>query len=531
MATSTYKGFIKDWQGNKILPITRGELVLDKDGKIALNSEYFLAGYNGSNNPGLVTAAERAMLSTGSTNGAVSIGSLAEKLDHINKGLQFNESQLKFYNDSGTATPIKITADPLNGITLNPNIQNNTVSLGLTRLGSGTTISKIIKNITVDAYGRVTSVSGEALTNNDLPETISNKKFNNCTTQEEEIPENTPLAIVNKAYVDKKFTAANTIATGALKFGGTIRSQSDVTNCLNKDHWYNYYKITAGFDLNTDNFYEPLEITSVSVKAGDTIIIYPVNNVAKIVYIPSGDDITTITVKNQDKSPVLREKIGNVTFSFSPVFTVEASSSNSKTALITLPQVTTALDGYLSKGDYAEFKSYGKSSYKSSLTTQAGLYNIGKLTLGNTEYTIQGINNESKLTLENGDNNLALNPKLKFKETGQNDVNITLQGQAGISIQKAGDSIQIGANIEDTSKKYLTTNENNQLKVVIGDYDISSKTVIDGLVDYGTFYELVQSVGQTTIFETISYSLSGTDDTKYQYGNAKLKAAVNVINI
>jgi hypothetical protein len=32
------KGFIKDWQGNTILPITRAELVLDVDGKVALQS-------------------------------------------------------------------------------------------------------------------------------------------------------------------------------------------------------------------------------------------------------------------------------------------------------------------------------------------------------------------------------------------------------------------------------------------------------------------------------------------------------------
>jgi hypothetical protein len=36
---TTYKGFIKDLQGNKILPITRAELVLDSLGKIALFSE------------------------------------------------------------------------------------------------------------------------------------------------------------------------------------------------------------------------------------------------------------------------------------------------------------------------------------------------------------------------------------------------------------------------------------------------------------------------------------------------------------
>jgi hypothetical protein len=66
------KGFIKDWQGNHILPITRGELVLDVDGNVALASNQFLAGSlkdaNGNGLPGLITAAERAMLN-GSANG------------------------------------------------------------------------------------------------------------------------------------------------------------------------------------------------------------------------------------------------------------------------------------------------------------------------------------------------------------------------------------------------------------------------------------------------------------------------------
>ena len=43
MGTIT-KGFIKDWNGNKMLPITRGELVLDVEGNGALTSNLFLAG-------------------------------------------------------------------------------------------------------------------------------------------------------------------------------------------------------------------------------------------------------------------------------------------------------------------------------------------------------------------------------------------------------------------------------------------------------------------------------------------------------
>ena len=36
MATTINKGFIKDISGNILLPITRAELLLDVDGKLAL---------------------------------------------------------------------------------------------------------------------------------------------------------------------------------------------------------------------------------------------------------------------------------------------------------------------------------------------------------------------------------------------------------------------------------------------------------------------------------------------------------------
>jgi hypothetical protein len=83
---ATNKGFIKDWQGNYILPITRGELVLDLDGNIALQSDKFLAE---KGHPGLVTSAERAILSSLTTNN--SVADVYNKIDYINKGLKFGE--------------------------------------------------------------------------------------------------------------------------------------------------------------------------------------------------------------------------------------------------------------------------------------------------------------------------------------------------------------------------------------------------------------------------------------------------------
>lgn len=69
------KGFIKDWSDNILLPITRGELVLDSNGIIAFHSEQFLAT---SEHPGLMTSAEKAMLA----------GSLGQYLKNIHLQIQ-----------------------------------------------------------------------------------------------------------------------------------------------------------------------------------------------------------------------------------------------------------------------------------------------------------------------------------------------------------------------------------------------------------------------------------------------------------
>jgi hypothetical protein len=60
---ATNKGFIQNWQGENLLPITRAELVLDCFGNIAFTSPEFEAGAtrkDGTVNAyGLITAAEK----------------------------------------------------------------------------------------------------------------------------------------------------------------------------------------------------------------------------------------------------------------------------------------------------------------------------------------------------------------------------------------------------------------------------------------------------------------------------------------
>lgn len=525
------KGFIKDWSGNKILPITRGELVLDQDGNIALNSKYFLAGLNGAQY-GLVTAAERAMLSGGGGSGTVSIGDLANKLNYINTGLYFNNTPLNFYNASGTATPISITAS--NGVTLIT--QNNSVNFGLTALTtSDTTISQIIKSITIDKYGRVIAVSGSALTNAEIPtelsgKTISNSTLTGCTTSEKEIGTD-EKAIVNKAYVDAKFKEVTGIASGSLHFGGPLNDADQANACLQALHQNKFFKVTKEFYLNVSSFYNSPEVGSsgtFKVKVGDTLIVYSTNSVYKFVYIPSGDDITTITVGKSNSSNALNNAIGNVNLQFDGCFDVINPIQGSNTAKISIAPASTANDGYLTKEDYNKFSSYKTViSYTGEFSSGNGVYKIGTLSVNNVDNIIYGINNISQLSLTDGTTN-AYNPILKFTETGQNDVDITLQGYNGIFIKKDGDSIRIGSEIEDTSKKYFNIDSNNKLKVIIGSIDLQQNKVNDGLVDFNTLYNFMLQLSDTTVFEKIDYSLKGTDSTKYQYGNDKLIEAITV---
>ena len=543
---ATTKGFIKDWQDNIILPITRGELVLDANGNVAFSSEQFLAK---DGHPGLVTAAERAMLNGINSEG----GSLADvytKLGIINTSFYVNDTLIKFYNDAGTATPIKFKSTGDNKIALSVDSSNN-ISLGLYELKTTETqITQIIKSITVDKYGRVTNVTGSALTNSEIPATLTSKTLtsatlNNCVTSSEDIGTDTK-AVVNKLYVDSKFQAIAGLATSSLQFGGAL-SDADTAQEVLANKPNHYYKITAEFNLGIDFFYDDGTLTESLIKLniGDTVIVYPVNSeLNQFVYVPSGDDITTITVK-KDGSTVLNEKIGNVIFNFSDVFAVTNNPSGSNTAYIALPEASGTQDGYLSKEDWAAFNSYATNLatvYTPAYTEGAGLYKIGTLTIGGVVNEIMGKNNKSGLSLNNGKATDAptYNPILTFTETGESAVNITFKGLNGIQIKKNENAVEINANIETVTQsvpqanrtstvKYLTVTDGYKLGVQLGSADANGQLTQDGLTDFSQFNALVNTVKLSSFYETINYSLSGSENAnEYRYGNTKLKTAVTL---
>lgn len=523
------KGFITDWKGQRILPITRAELVLDQDGNPAFTSKYFEVGYNG-NEYGLISAAELDLIKGSGTGQGIS--GIYTKLDLINTGLYFNNTALNFYDAGANATPIKIGSDGDGAI--NIALNNNNVNLSLVDLQAANTIAgQIIKNITVDNFGRVVSVSGGALTNDEIPDTLTGKTLDECKVN---IVPNVTNAIPNKAYVDQKFTQTIDKAIGALKFGGPLRDATTANNALtNKDAWNNYYKVVQTFNIAASDVFEYSgNDLSVSVKKGDTLIIYSSSDTAsraQFVHIPSGDDVTSITVKRDDEPG--NTFIGHVSLEFSSPFKVVEDSLNG--AYISLSPASGSNDGYLSASDYTKFSSYGESlkvSYSGLFTEEnanLGRYKIGTLTIGGVATDVIAQNNISALQLNNGATD-EYNPILKFTETDATDVDITFKGTNGVVVKKNGNNVEFGANntILEDSTSYLKVENGSRFGVKLGSFD-EDGNVIEGLANFSTVHYFALQIAKKTQFESISYSLKGdANEEEYRYGNAKLIEAITI---
>lgn len=542
----TNKGFIKDWAGNTILPITRGELVLDANGNMALASDLFLAGEhrdaNGNPLPGLVTHLERTLISQLSGD---AIGNVSKELTAINNGLIFNGTPVKFYDTDLNATPININAPSISGINLG--VANNVVTFALAEVNS-TDISKnnagFLKNITIDKYGRVTAVTASDITNEDLPQTITrnisnsvitNSTLTGCSTTEDPT---TDYALANKAYVDAKFSAITGTSLGALIFGGPLSTAEAASTALaNPANNNKYYKVTSPFVINTSDLYETSGVagTTLTVKLGDTLIITKLGTSARFVYVPSGDEtLTTVSVTTKtDTTYPYNSKTGNVILRFSELFKVTTPAADSSIADITMLQASVSQGGYLSKDDYNRFNGYASKSVtytpNAEISALSNKYLIGTLKLDSTEHNIYGVNNVSSLSLVQN-NNSNVNPIIKFTETGQNDVNITIKGSSGIGVNKNGNNVEITAShgvVNGANNSYLSMNSNYKFDVKIGEID-SNGALIEGLTKYSEFSTFRDLIGISGVaFDLLEGSLKDSS-YEYKYGSIKLKSAVTL---
>ena len=511
--TTTYKGFIKDLHGNKILPITRAELVLDSLGKMALFSEQFLAK---DGHPGLITAAEREILSGGGS--GISVGDLNTKLNYINEGFKVGGTSLKFYDYKDTVlthTPITFNTDNSLQVTL----ANNVITFALKDISAENALAKTTKyfidSISVDKYGRVTSVTNKELTNDDLPDTISGKTLSGCTTT---MPENADItALVNKGYVDSKF---NIMSAGALQFGGTI-TKDTYTDKLNSSYVNYYYKVTTPFTLNKDYLYS--EDSNINVKSGDTLIVYKDGESYKFVYIPSGDEITTqiTAIQGGTNSQTYSPLLGNVNIQFDEPLSVMVDKDYNKLQ-VSLPEASSSTSGYLSAADYVKFSQYAAKTMTITPSLSAG-YEIGKITLDGKDTILYG--KDYSLTLE-ADETTLIDPSLKFNSTP-----FTFKSSSTIGVKKIKDSNAIQfTGLYQSGNTNLLNIDGNTITVVPGSADNTT-----GVVIYEDFSNLSKVVSQHLAIgltsETITTSLKtneGNTDEVYYYGSNKLISAITI---
>lgn len=524
---ATTKGFIKDFYGNRLLPITRAELVLDSQGQVALTSALFAAGatINGKTNDyGLISAADLAKISG---NGGESLSDIYKKLGNINSGLYVKNQAVAFYNETGTKTPIHLlTDDSINIVVVTAEDGSTNITFKLPEVNTAviSETNTILKGITVDKQGRVTSVSAGALTNTEIPKDLQDKNLIGCTTPDlDGTAQN--QSIVNKKYVDELFDTANRVATGALKFGGSLSSKTTAEGKLDASNNNYYYKVTGDFVLSAGSVHDVDE--EISVRSGDTLIVYHSAGSYKFVHIPSGDDLTRITIKENGTDEIVKST-GAITLDFSGPLAVETDDVTNK-ATISVNKVSTSQDGYLSKDDYTRFLEYsGKTvSYTPTVTsTTTGKYEIGKLNLGAGDVSVYGVNNLTDLALENVTENNASIPSLKFTETGAAAKEFKFKGVNGVVVSSENNTITFAANntVATGSEDYLSITNGHTFGVTLGSCNDKFE-ITDGLATVSVVQEMITNYASH--FEIVADSLTSSS-SKYHYGSTDLVSAINV---
>lgn len=522
---ATFKGFLQDFQGNKMLPVTRAELVLDASGNIALTSAAFEAGYKGGNPYGLISAGDLAALKviTGGTTGGQNLGDIYNKLTAINKGIKVGNTFTPFYTESdGVITPNTVALVNGDGVNITSDGSNITVALAEVTPNPQSVTNQVVTGVTVDKYGRVTGItSTQTVASSMIEETLSNKVLSGCTTT---TVGTSDTSVVNKKYVDDAVGIATGIASGALVFSGTLDSANGATTVLgNPNNNQRFYKVNTAFELDNIYLLNNLDSDKTFIAIGDTLIAYKPDGEAllKFIHIPSGNDITAISVGTTTNTSKMYVQNGAVGLVFdNTLFTVDPEGN---TATIAINQASSSQSGYLSYEDYQKFMSAYDAQISVSYTNKStGADVLGTLTINGTSHDIFGFNNKSKLSLVDGEGtNANINPRLQFEETGETTTHITLEGGLGVQIAKNESKVVISSNldIKEGSESYITLDETkSKLSVNLARFTNWYNTT-NGLVDMEILQKAVGSYA-------VNYM--AWDSTAMPYGSEDLQLAIMI---
>lgn len=520
---ATFKGFLQDFQGNKMLPVTRAELVLDASGNIALTSALFEAGYNGGNSYGLISAGDLAALKaiTGGTTGGQNLGDIYNKLTAISKGIKVGNTPTPFYTESnGVITANTIALVNGDGVNITSDGSNITVALAEVTPTPQSVTNQVVTGVTVDKYGRVTGMtSTQTVASSMIEATLSNKELSGCTTTTVGESDN---SLVNKKYVDDAVDVVTGIASGALVFSGTLESDGGARTVLeDPNNNQRFYKVSTAFSLDNIYLLNDSDSGKTYIAIGDTLIAYQPKGEAslKFIHIPSGNDITAISVGTTTNTSKMYVQNGAVGIAFDDtLFTV---SPEGNTATIAINQASSSQSGYLSYEDYQKFmEAYDAQTSVSYTSEDVGNVLLGTLTIDGKEHKILGTDNKSKLSLVDGEGtNATINPRLQFEETGETTTHITLEGGVGVQVTKGESKVVISSNlgVKEGSDSYIALDDTkSELSVNLASFTDWYNTT-NGLVDMTILQKVVSSYA-------VNYM--AWDSTKMPYGSQDLKDAI-----
>lgn len=543
------KGFIKDYVDNTLLPITRGELVLDSKGRIALTSEEFAADKEG-NAYGLISKIDlntlRA-LQVPETEGG-SLTDIYNKLNSINDGIVINNIPVNFYNENSPQRFFLHFDDPLAfekdsadeyHVTLKPLHQEESKDINPA------------STITIDRFGRIIEVENALIASDSIVDTLVNKKLQECTVSAMGTSDD---SVVSKQYVDKLFEDnTGIVSSGALKFAGSISTRTELETVLNSSDSVNkYFIVSSDFVVDADWVYTANNSSEdFYAKAGDTLIIYKATGsvYAKVVCIPSADDLVTSIKVSDNKGNQMDFASGPVTLQFGSYFKVSNVTPNVANIGLTIPIASSELNGLMSKELFDKLQncvSHDSIGYTSVYDENSDYnYKLGTLNIGQNPINIYGINYEYYLSTDSK-NPIIHFGKKKSDTEFESESSIAFVGKAGIEVAKTqNNEIEIVSTLNgveqivpqgDNSRKvrYITVDEDGGIHATIGESDDNGNVIQDGLTDFSQFNDLFNVVGRViltyTKFEEIDYSLFNPSPGKdeYSYGNKALLDAITV---
>ena len=419
-------GFIRDYAGNILLPITRAELVKNEDGTDALR---IVKAHNQNNG------------TTGGYPGLMDPKTLAEILAKI--------------DGSGT--------DSLSGVISKINIIKDSIHVNRVacNLLEETLNFKTFENIVVakDADNNITF---------NLAETVNLDKATIKTNAVKDTD------VVNKQVLDSaleaKFKEALNVASGALHFKGGIKTLPSSPEIGS------YYKVEEGFNKTYTDSSNKSHTINASV--GDTLIYAKVENVEQWILIPSGNE--TMTTIQGTEGPSIYGGI-NITAEDGLMKVTTKSGKDGLTGILDFKLTPASISsgvvtaGYFNKTVYEAMKNLIPASVTYKPQTTSG-YQIGSFGTDNNSVAVY----IPKLIVAQNTVNGVTQHQIKYKEATDA---VNVKASSAIALSSDNNTLTVGLKV--ATEQPLSVDSNGALALNV--WKTGETNNPKGLITFETF--------------------------------------------